>query len=73
MLKDGDGGEIGSFERLESDMGNNDFRIIKGQCKIKGGKAIRVELALHGNREIFSGIIYEAKSAKRYTCWGRKL
>lgn len=73
MIYDGDGSEIGSFERLDSDMGNNDFRIIKGQCRKKGGKAIWVELALHGNREIFSGIIYESKSAKRYTCWGRKL
>ncbi len=73
MIKDGDESEIGSFERLESDMGNNDFRIIKGQCQIKSGKAIWVELAMHGNKEIFSGIIYESKSAKRYTCWGRKL
>jgi hypothetical protein len=72
LIQDAEGGKIGSFQRLGSSMGSEDFRVIKGQCKINGGKSILVELALHGSREVFSGVVYESKSANKYTCWGKK-
>ena len=72
IIQDAEGGKIGSFQRLESSMGSEDFRVIKGQCKINGGKSILVELALHGSREVFSGVVNESKSANKYTCWGKK-
>jgi hypothetical protein len=72
QIKDAEGHEIGSFQRLGSSLEKDDFRIIKGQCKINGEKTIAVELALLGGEEVFSGIIYDTKSVKKYTCWGKK-
>ena len=73
QIKDAKGREIGSFQRLKPSLENDDFRVIKGQCKINDGKFILVELALHGNKEVFSGVIFDSKSVKKYTCFGKKL
>lgn len=71
-IKDGDGKQIGSFQRLCADAGSHNFRVIKGQFKINGGKTIKVELALLGNKDVFSGIVYESTAARRQTCWGKR-
>lgn len=62
----------GSFQRLEPSANTDDYRLIKGQFKTTGGKVILVELALHANKELFTGLVYESKSTKRFTCWGKK-
>lgn len=71
-IKDGDGRQVGSFQRLLPDAGSENFRAIKGQFKVNGGKVIKVELALLGDKNTFSGIVYESQSARRQTCWGRR-
>lgn len=65
--------EWGSFQRLNPTSNPNDYGLLKGQFFQKNGeKSIVVELALHADKETFSGVIYEKYSAKKITCWGKK-
>lgn len=71
-IYDAEGGERGSFTRLKPSANPDDFRFVKGAFQVRGGKPLVVEIALHGNKETFSGFAYASKSAKRITCWGKK-